>query len=242
MQDKFKKYSLVYFLTLSSLITVVAGINFFVDPGNIFGNNHYEETIAMLLVEGKNVANTNNYDQRLVQKIYINNITKPPEVVVLGASNSLEICSQNFPGRSLFNNSVSGASIEDYLAIYELYRERGFIPKIVIIGAVPWLFNKNNGLKWWTTLEEYYLSMMARLHLKPNLPESTFAGSLQEDKLAQLIDFEYLKASIDYLRRNRYPYATKEREADVSIKLADGSLSSHKVRRERSPAQTLQWP
>ena len=241
MNSNFKKYTKVYFFTFLSLIMVVVTVNFFVDPANIFGNNDYEKTIAMLLVEGKNAANISNYDDRIVQKIYINNIQMPPEVLVLGSSRSLTICSQEFPGRSLFNHSVSGASIEDFLAIYELYWERGFVPKIVIIGADPWLLNKNNAQKRWESLEEYYLSMAARLHLKSGLPANASANSsLLQNKIAQLINFKYFMKSIDCLRYDRHIYPTVEREADVSIKLADGSFSYDKASREQSPVQTIQ--
>jgi len=241
MNGIFKKYTKVYFFTCLSVIMVVAAVNFFVDPANIFGNNDYEKAIAMLLVEGKNVANITNCDERLVQKIYINNIRMPLEVVVLGSSRSLTICSQDFPGRSLFNNSVSGASIEDYLATYELYWVRGFVPKIVIIGTDPWLLNKNNDQKRWKSLKEYYLSMAARLHLKPGLLASASANSsLQQDKIEQLINFEYFMKSINYERHDRHIYPTVEQEADVSIKRADGSISYDKAFREMSPLQTIQ--
>jgi hypothetical protein len=240
MAYTFKSYTIIYFSACLSIIMIVAATNFFVDPAHIFGSHHYEKSIARFLADGKNVANISNYDDRLLQKYYIEDVIRIPDIIVLGSSRSLHIASGQFPGKSFFNNSVPGATIEDYLALYELYVERGVIPKTIIIGVDPWILNKNNGQNRWETIKSYYQAMMDRLHIKNNVPAVTQSqGTLQQDKLAQLINLEYFIESLKCLRQDRHIYPTGAREGDVMIKLADGSISYDKPFRERSPMEVM---
>jgi hypothetical protein len=240
MVVSFKRYTRTLFMTCLSIIVIVAATNFSVDPAHVFENNNYEKSIARFLTEGKNVANVSNYDDRQVQKYYIETIKIIPEVVVLGSSRSMHIGSEQFPGKSFFNNSVAGATIEDYLAIYEIYMERAAIPKTIVIGADPWILNQNNGQNRWQSIKGNYQAMMYRLHLKNNLLAGILSqGALEQDKLAQLINFEYFRESIKCLRQDRHIYATAAREGEAMIKLSDGSVSYDKAFRERTPAEVM---
>jgi len=130
---------------LLPILCVIIGFNYFIDPANIFRSEKYYKEVVGVLLKGKNVANIMNYDERLLQKEYINGISKRKEIFVLGSSRVMQISSSVFPGHSFLNNGVSGASIEDDMAIYWMYRKKGFIPSIVVLGLDPWLLNKNNG-------------------------------------------------------------------------------------------------
>ena len=72
--------------------------------------------------------------------------------------------------KELLNLSVSGASIEDQIAITEMAIEK-FQPQTIILGADPWLFNKKNEQSRWKSISnEYQLSLKnINLNKKNNL-------------------------------------------------------------------------
>ena len=67
--------------------------------------------------------------------------------------------SKDFFNNQLLNLSVSGASIEDQIAITEMAIEK-FQPQTIILGADPWLFNETQfkpySDRWKTISDEYY--------------------------------------------------------------------------------------
>ena len=109
----------------------------------------FEKGIADILLSGHNVANIGNYDERLLQKDIIQNDQRQIDIIVLGSSRSMQINSQTindiFQDQIFFNHAVSGASVEDYIAILDLYLEKNALPSTIIIGVDPWILNSNNG-------------------------------------------------------------------------------------------------
>ncbi len=142
---------------LAPIFLFVILINYFVDPAHILckTDRSYEEGMAALLLKGLNVADASNYDERLLQEFYIKGLTESDrkEIIVLGSSRAGQICSNLFPLASFFNNSVSGGSLEDYVAITGIYLGKGLLPKEVILGIDPWLFNRNNGQNRWKSIK-----------------------------------------------------------------------------------------
>jgi hypothetical protein len=57
---------------------------------------------------------------------------------------------------TFFNHGVSGATIEDDIAILELYLENGPAPRTIIIDVDPWILNANNRQMSWMTLKGEY--------------------------------------------------------------------------------------
>jgi hypothetical protein len=164
---EFLKKAIIYCLFMLSLIF---SVNIIVDPANII--HGIELKIAKYISEGYNVTNIQDIDERKLQKLIIQNLQYSPSIVILGSSRIMEI-GKEYYGDDCFNNGVSGASIEDLVAIYQLYIENGhanFIKKIVI-GIDPWLFNRNNGQRRWESLSnEYYSFIGEGIPLKNRIP------------------------------------------------------------------------
>lgn len=207
---------------------LLIGVNYFIDPANLFKSIKYEKGIAEILLKGLNVANISNWDERLVQKYYIEGLREKKDIVVFGSSRAMEINAQLFPEKKNFNNSVSGASIEDYIAIYGLYYTKNLLPSIIIIGLDPWLLNRNNEQGRWKTISKYYNFTLNRMKLKSTETYGDIA------KYKELLSPSYFQHSIKRLfeiikkpsapKKGEY-YQTDKTEADVPIKLFDGSYS-----------------
>ena len=86
VRPEIKRFLLKVLLLTLPVLAVVAGVNLLADPANLFQGARYEAGIARLLVEGKNVADIGDYDDRLVQKYYVGHLTQAPDILVLGSS------------------------------------------------------------------------------------------------------------------------------------------------------------
>ena len=235
-----KRYLLIYIVSLVAVCTVLAGVNYIGDPAHLFARESYEEKLANILVRGRHIANVSNYDSRLLQKHYIDSVKQTNEVVVLGSSRSMELRSHLFPGRTFFNHSVNGSSIEDYLSIFNLYRKRGRTPSQVIIGVDPWIFNRNSGQKRWQILKNEFLAMSEVLDISQQLQRDR--ASFSSNRYLELFSLAYLKRSTrtivkrseaNNLPQNDY-FETDNINHDLGVKLSDGSLVYNLKHRTRS--------
>ncbi len=224
------------FITIIGVLAVAA-TNYCVDPAQLFSDGNYEQGVADILLSGNNVANVSNYDERLLQKAYVNNLKRRNDVIVLGSSRSMQLRSHLFPGMSFFNHGVSGASIEDYLAIYELYEQREFVPSIVVLGLDPWILNQYSRQNRWKSLRWEYFSITHRLNINPDIINS----DNESKKLMELISLPYLKESIRkflfYKNQGKYFPTSNYNLADSNVILRDGSYLYNRKYRTKTPEE-----
>ncbi len=240
------EYKKSFIIVVSSIILgllSVAIFNYLVDPANMFKPHEYESGIAEILISNKNVANISNYDERLVQKYLVEKSNQKRDVLIFGSSRSMGISGYLFPQQTFFNHFVSGASIEDHIAIYEMYKERNWMPKKIIIGLDPWLLNKNNQQTRWQSLEEEYNNANTRLRLDNTMRISQYFMKRTYKKYLELISMPYLIAAYDAFNKPKKQveyYSTTDSELAVGIKMMDGTMSYPEVYRNASIAEVKQ--
>jgi hypothetical protein len=178
------------------ILLCVAFVNYTVDPVHIFVS--FESRIAKTLMAGKNVTNytLSTEAERLLQKDYIQRTATAPDVIVLGSSRSMGLHGDLFKGRRFFNHSVSAGSMEDYMAIYDLYKSKKSLPKTVILTVDPWVFNKNNNLSDWKIWSDHYYHLLSEDHkqIKFRLAE------LVPEKAGELVSFSYFQQAASKAR------------------------------------------
>lgn len=254
-----KRIFIVFILIVGVLLGGAATVSYIEDPGGEFTKNIYEEGVAHILLSGHNVGNVENYDERLLQKDLIKNDPRRIDLIVLGSSRSMQISNstsidQVSQGQILFNHAVSGASIEDDIALLDLYLEKGSIPQTVIIGVDPWILNANNQQGRWISLRDEYQHGVAKIFSTPVPPEHNpdnisssdidpgigFYISTDINRYSSLISRPIIIKSIIGLlnNQNQTPYfQTDLEESDVAIKIKDGSLSYPANFRDRTVEQ-----
>jgi hypothetical protein len=121
------------------LLAAVFLTNWFVDPAHLRDPDAYQRGVADMLLQGKAVTNVSNDDTSAVLEYSIRGQTSAPDVLLLGTSKSKVIGSDFFPGRTFYNAALSGSGLADLLVIYNMYEQRGFVPKEVILEVNPWL-------------------------------------------------------------------------------------------------------
>jgi hypothetical protein len=215
-------FSLLIFILLIS-------VNYWGDSAKIF-HRGYEKKIAELLFENHNVTNISNYDERILQKEIISKLGSSPDVLILGSSRIMLINSTYFKNKKVINNGVSGASIEDLIAIYQIYKSRSILPKKIILGIDPWLFNENNGQTRWHSLKKEYYSFSEKT--------VEVEKDRLNNKVKQLFSFSYFQASFNNIPNvisgKSEPIATDNIYNTTNTKLFDASLSYGKKFREVS--------
>lgn len=227
----YKKNSICIIISLVTCLLIVAAFNYIVDPAGLFRTTKYEYGIAKILLKGKNVANLSDYNERLLQKYLIENIKLKPETVVLGSSRSLLIAPLQ-KSKSLFlNNSVSGATLEDIIAIYGFYNHKNIKPKTIILSIDPWMLNQNNGQVRWQSLQIEYKNELHNLNIESNDLNFGFFNSYEIKKLKELVSMPYFLASYEKLKnmhKEKESEKSKYYETDfdclkVSVKRANGT-------------------
>jgi len=95
-----------------------------------------------------------NMDERKFMRSRLKYELSEADTIIMGSSRIMQIGSHTL-GHSALNLSVSGASVEDYIA---------FVPEAikkvnsstVYLGADPWLFNAVSGQNRWKSVEDLY--------------------------------------------------------------------------------------
>jgi len=139
----------VRLLLFLPLVSVMVAVNLRIDPGNVTGTGELERRWAEELHAGHGVRAQSGYDEMLLQRRRAERMRQPPDVLVLGSSRSMTVSSASFPGLRLWNGSVSSATIEDYVAVEQLFEDRGLRPRSVLIGIDPWVLGaslRNNSV------------------------------------------------------------------------------------------------
>jgi len=140
-------------------ITILGGISLRMDTD-------FEKQMAKSLVSNPAVFST-NINERLFIKYRIQYENKSPDSIIVGSSRLMQVGNGNNPGTNL-NLSVSGASIEDIVAISTMASNK-FKSKVFMISADPWLFNSNSGQNRWVTLNKEYEAALNSLSIQKGL-------------------------------------------------------------------------
>ncbi len=208
-----KKFLIKSFAYAVILLAVIGIVNYVGDAANIFKEG-FETKIAEIICRGENATNISNYDERLTQREIIKCKSFENFTIVLGSSRTMLISNNLLQQKNVFNSSVSGASIEDLIAIYQMYKIRKLRPVKVIVGCDPWLFNENNGQTRWRSIKEYYDMSVG--------DDGLSEGS---SKTAQLISVSYFQSSVKTLfKKTPLPKNTNVPCNAMLTKLIDGSI------------------
>ena len=190
------KKVLLSLLGFVPLFAIIAGVNVYVDPANLFRADIMVESVYDITSSGKNANNVSDYRDRLFVEKRILDMTAAPENVVLGSSHGAQIDSAILDGET-FNSCVTGATIEDVAAIYEIYQSTGLLPKRYILSVDTWFFDENkNDNRCELYLGEYY-----ERFVKENVDESFSVNPSSKNK--DHFDFEGL-FSLSYFQTSAY--------------------------------------
>jgi len=220
------------------IVTVI--INYTTDPANIYP--------SLLASDSHNKPSPKDIVEQLVQSdhgvIIQNNIWNERDIkhalalhpttaqcAVMGSSRAIQISSvgkerslsDNCP--SLINLGVSGASLEDYLALSETILRNERPPRVIVFNIDPWSLNFNRDSRWIRYKQDFF-NMQAKLEGEYHDDNSSSSLGL----LRNLINREYLHRSVQLMLSERKlsienaPEFDHQVGLDDRVLLPDGSL------------------
>ena len=230
-----KRPLLISLVMLLPVLLLLAVTNIIIDPANLY-HPDYERNVVKYLLKGKNVSNVSNYDERLLQKLFINGINFTPDVTAIGSSRVMLLNKSEFPGEKFTNSGVSGATVEDLMAVFRLYEKANRLPKKIILGLDPWFLNPNNGQSRWKTLARTYSEARNNIYGTSNVNMDL---DLNYSKLTEFLSLEYFQTSIEYLKtkKKRKIIPTDSSFNDAFTRNVDGSITYGKKMRIKTPEQ-----
>lgn len=227
----YKKWIINTFIMLVLAFLSIIGFNYKVDVAGLFSSSSYLSKAAKAIVDGHIVAGLGDeaFDDRLFQVLLIKEIKKNVDAIALGSSRTKELRQEYLNDENVifYNHSVNGASFHDYVAIVGAYKKiKGYIPKEVIIGVDPWVFNKNSGRNLWKNISQYYDYGNREMSL-----ESIKTNKLKKylEKAKQLVNYDYTISNIKYFyksfkNKDNQFYIAKSTEVNDYLRGSDGSI------------------
>ncbi len=147
-------------------------------------NIDIEKRMAEILSVSKAIYST-NIDERVFIESRIDVEDVNPETITIGSSRVMQIGNHNNAGSNL-NLAVSGASVEDILAISYLATNK-YKPARIYVSADPWLFNSNSGQSRWKALSHAYEEELGILGLGVRINEPAVKNSIPFNQLLSKI-------------------------------------------------------
>lgn len=124
-----KKLFQLNVMVIVAILACIALINYKIDPAQIFADY---DTMARIFSEGNNIEVKSNMNERLFKKTIIEQLKNPVDTLVVGSSRGM-IIYQDLFNEPIFNASVSGAGIEDHMAMLDIYINKIGLPKKIIL-------------------------------------------------------------------------------------------------------------
>ena len=216
------------------LLAAIASMNILMDGSGVFRLHSGLRHFALDLIQGRMVAGPlGGYDEREFQRLIVELYPRQRDMVAIGSSRVMSLRRRFIHGNpDFFNHSVAGAGVEDMVSIVGLYSEKGLLPKTIVLGIDPWMFNKNNGLgESWKTLDKYYRIALAEIddtlgktgRNGPSGTKDPLPGA-RLSRYKQLINLDYTVQNWESFRRGKKLRTTDTVEIDDFVREPDGSL------------------
>ena len=228
-------------ISIIFVLTIFAHFN-----QKFFSTKNSSEVMLAKLLSKNDAVYSIKMDERQFIKNRILFETLNPKILVVGSSRVMQISSENF-NQPMLNLGVSGASIEDHITITLMALEK-FNPDKILLGADPWLFNKENGQSRWKSIsKEYDLA-------KKNIQEMNSSHKiLKKDSSNQIYNFyeKFLDNIYNFLNKRKLDldlnssqiknnskqiiqrdgkiiYGKEKKQEKIKDKIIDYSMSSYK--------------
>jgi hypothetical protein len=222
LRIRYRSWFFSFLVATISLLSLVSLFNFLIDSHGAFSKGRGLGRAARFLINNTMVAGEfGRFEERELQRLVIRDYPHRRDIIALGSSRSFLMRKRFIPGdKDFFNHSVTAAGIPDYVTIIGMYRERGQLPRVVMLSVDPWVFNQNNRTgDWWQPLTRYYDLVMAEIYGR-----STRRNPINISQYMQLINLEYTTTNYQYLRKGRKLVPVNSTDINDFIREPDGSL------------------
>ena len=235
----------VKFLSKTLITSVFLLIIFAQLNQKFFSTNNSSEVLLAKLLSKNEAVYSIKMDERKFIKNRILYETLDPKILIIGSSRVMQLSNENF-NQQVLNLGVSGASVEDHIAITAMALEK-FNPDKILLGADPWLFNRDSGQSRWKSISNEYEIALKNIEETSNKYKILKKDTKNEiynfyEKFVDNIYNNFNKRKLDLdiksdetknntkqiiLRDGKIIYGKEKREEKIKDKIIDYSMSSY---------------
>lgn len=219
-------------LMLLLFLAAVFLFSFLVDPANVF-YARYDQTVAEILASGHSAEGVENMDDRRFLTLYANLRTQPIDTLVLGSSRAMQITPAVTGDPNTFVAGVTGSDLRDCISAYELFAQKGFAPKTVVLSLDFWYLSAGN-------LDSRAMTDGYEQFCRDNGLAPLESGSAKLSRIKNFFSFSYFQSSVEYLARGKHKTLPTPTDAAFSVKALrrpDGSYGYEQALRDRTQAE-----
>lgn len=136
----FGSKTLIRFVLLVPIVVFMVYFSYNVDCSGLFQGALAPRRIVDLMLEGYDVTNYDQMDEREVVQLYAQDVPEAPEVIGIGSSRVLQFTSELVGSDHFFNMGVTGADVRDCMTSYYKMVTYGKTPKVLLWSVDPWVF------------------------------------------------------------------------------------------------------
>lgn len=225
-----------YLITLFVLLGSVLALNGRVDLAGT-GSDHVVTQLAAAQRSGGILVAETDFDQRLWVRTRLSDVC--PRVLVLGSSTVGGLSSAMLKERSFLNAWLTGPTLADYEALFIVLSELGCVPRFVIMGVDPWLFNAAETNERWRSLSaEWRRYQSGEARLRDWLDEVGHEWAILKERLSFTTTLESVRwllahhrkgvdvVSGPHLIQSSIDEACGSARAELRVRYADGHFIS----------------
>ena len=240
------------FLLLCPILVFMVLFSYTVDRSGLFQGALGPRTVVDLMLDGKDVTNFEQMDERSVVSLYAQDVPEEsaPRVIGVGSSRILQFNHNVMDTDSYFCMGVTGADVRDNMTSYYVMVREGKTPDVLVWSVDPWvLYGSEKAFDSRADSELYNEFLTKVLGVQTDYEEPD-----KVELWKALADPAYFQGNIDYYVSIRSGAAATDDEGneipfkavtgdvydnDASIKRSDGSVLYSKEFREQNQDQIL---
>ena len=223
------------FLLLVPVLVFMVAFSYNVDRSGLFQGALAPRRIVDLMLQGYDVTNFEQMDERQVVQLYAQDVPETPEAIGIGSSRVLQFNRENTGVESFFNMGVTGADVRDNMTSYYKMVTYGKAPKVLLWSLDPWVFYGSEAAFDARADADLYNEFLTKVL---NVP-TDYEEPNQVELWKALADPAYFQGNVDYYFKNRGQATVTDDEGNTiefnpvegdpynqptSIKRSDGSV------------------
>ncbi len=187
------------FLLLVPILVFMVAFSYNVDRSGLFQGALAPRRIVDLMLQGYDVTNFEQMDERQVVQLFAQDVPETPEAIGIGSSRVLQFNRENTGVDSFFNMGVTGADVRDNMTSYYKMVTYGKAPKVLLWSVDPWVFYGSDAAFDARADADLYNEFLTKVL---NVP-TDYEEPDQVELWKALADPAYFQGNVDYYVKNR---------------------------------------
>ena len=184
---------------LVPILVFMVAFSYNVDRSGLFQGALAPRRIVDLMLQGYDVTNFEQRDERQVVQLFAQDVEQAPEAIGIGSSRVLQFNRENTGVDTFFNMGVTGADVRDNMTSYYKMVSYGKTPKVLLWSIDPWVFYGSEDAFDSRADADLYNEFLTKVLNVPTDYEEPDKVELWK----ALADPAYFQGNVDYYIKNR---------------------------------------